>query len=924
MHSKLLLALACSLFSISLLSGQCPDKSFLWKRIVYLRDSSKVTLKAQLEELLPYLSVINKCPYKGDSTHALLLQRVGALFFLQKDYATGIKYTRQSIAVINENAGKPFVNRRHLIKNYSNLRICYDSLNQKAAKWTAIDSCVSLAIELQWGFEYAIPLLYFRVIDLFNRGEYYRCIENADLGERLAAENAAVVNYSGFYIDNFPVWKTNALIFMQAFNQAEDLVKTKIKQYQKNKDPNIGVWYSLQAKIIQTKGDLSQALSLYKKSYYYNNLIRNYPACSEALNNMGFELYFKLKKDYNTALTYYFRALPLATNIEALNIYDNIANAFAAKGQYDSAHYYFQQAFERLQPGLTESRLADYINNHFDYGISDYLTNLFLDKAASYLDQFKIVNNIDLLKRAITMYRLADKLLDRIKNEQSENQTKLFWRASTHRLYEQAIEACYLARLPDEAFYFFEKSRAVILNDQLTQQRMLREEDILKLAQLKSNILRLTKDFSTAPRGSSQYHDMQGALFSGKQELEKFIKMLQNNNPLYYQAFIDSSFITPGDVQQVLLSNHQAFAALFTGDSAVYFLIVTNGKTRLNKIEKHLYDSLTKVFTGVLSDLTWQNKHFNDFVDLSYRLYQLLFGEIALPAGRIIISPDGACFPFEALITNNSNQTPRYFLQDHMVSYTYSARYLLNSFSTASSAATRNFMGMAPMQYTASIGLAELPGSDLSLKQVRSSFNRADNFIGTAASRNNFLQSYPQYQIIQLYTHAADNSPRGEPVIYFADSALFLSELIGYTKPVTRLIVLSACETGSGKNFQGEGVFNFNRGFATLGIPSAVTNLWAIDNEATYRITELFYKFLANHLPPDIALQKAKLEYMQMAPKEKTLPYYWAASIFTGKTDVIELQKVFPWNWLLPVLGIGLVALLYMYSSNKTKGSNKN
>ena len=456
-----------------------------------------------------------------------------------------------------------------------------------------------------------------------------------------------------------------------------------------------------------------------------------------------------------------------------------------------------------------------------------------------------------------------------------------------------------------------------MLNDQLTQQKMLREEDLLKLAQLKSNILRLTRDFSTASPGSNQYHEMQGDLYSGKQELEKFIKTLQNNNPLYYQAFIDSSCITPGDVQQVLLSNHQAFAELFTGDSAVYLLIVTNGKTRLNKIDKHLYDSLTNIFTGALSDLTWQNRHFNELVSLSYRLYQLLFGEIVLPAGRIIVSPDGACFPFEALITSYSQHTPRYFLQDHIVSYTYSARYLLNSFSTASSTTTLNFMGMAPMQYTASIGLAELPGSDLSLKQVQANFNKADNFMGAAASRNNFLQSYPQYQIIQLYTHAADNSSRGEPVIYFADSALYLSELIGYTKPVTRLIVLSACETGNGKNFQGEGVFNFNRGFATLGIPSAVTNLWAIDNEATYRITELFYKFMSHQLPPDIALQKAKLEYMQTAPKEKTLPFYWAASIFTGKTDLIELKKAFPWNWLLLALGIGVVVLLFIYRSKK-------
>ena len=127
------------------------------------------------------------------------------------------------------------------------------------------------------------------------------------------------------------------------------------------------------------------------------------------------------------------------------------------------------------------------------------------------------------------------------------------------------------------------------------------------------------------------------------------------------------------------------------------------------------------------------------------------------------------------------------------------------------------------------------------------------------------------------------------------------------------MIVLSACETGNGKLYKGEGVFSFNRGFAALGIPSSVINLWSVENESTYKITELFYKYAADGLPLDLALQKAKLEFIATSSKEKRLPYYWAAAILAGKTDAIEFTKGFSWNGVAIDIGIIFLCLAIIF-----------
>ncbi|HYJ38731.1 MAG TPA: CHAT domain-containing protein, partial [Chitinophagaceae bacterium] len=229
----------------------------------------------------------------------------------------------------------------------------------------------------------------------------------------------------------------------------------------------------------------------------------------------------------------------------------------------------------------------------------------------------------------------------------------------------------------------------------------------------------------------------------------------------------------------------------------------------------------------------------------------------------------------------------------------------------------RNFMGVAPVQFPSKLGLSSLPGSDESLERLQSYFKRSHNLLNAKANRNNFLESYHRYKIIQLYTHASDSGFYREPVIYFSDSALLLSDLLYEANPATRLIVLSACETGTGKLYEGEGVFGFNRGFAALGIPTSISNLWQVENTSTYKLTELFYHYLSKGLPIDVALQKAKIDFIKSATGERQLPYFWAAPILTGRTDAMELKKNYAWMYLIGAICFG--GIVFGFLSTRIK-----
>ncbi len=94
------------------------------------------------------------------------------------------------------------------------------------------------------------------------------------------------------------------------------------------------------------------------------------------------------------------------------------------------------------------------------------------------------------------------------------------------------------------------------------------------------------------------------------------------------------------------------------------------------------------------------------------------------------------------------------------------------------------------------------------------------------------------------------------------------------------LVVLSACETGLGKDVKGEGFIGLTRGLMYAGSKRAVVSLWQVDDAGTSQLMPKFYSSVLQGKSPATALRDAQLQLLQ----DKTLknPYYWAAFTLQG------------------------------------------
>jgi CHAT domain-containing protein len=106
----------------------------------------------------------------------------------------------------------------------------------------------------------------------------------------------------------------------------------------------------------------------------------------------------------------------------------------------------------------------------------------------------------------------------------------------------------------------------------------------------------------------------------------------------------------------------------------------------------------------------------------------------------------------------------------------------------------------------------------------------------------------------------------------------------------TKLVVLSACNTGVGEVKNGEGVQGLRRALVLAGSESQVMSLWPISDEATKDLMIRYYMALRGGEGRSEGLRQVQLRILH-GPKDRRHPYYWAAFIQSGEWANLDGQR---------------------------------
>lgn len=191
--------------------------------------------------------------------------------------------------------------------------------------------------------------------------------------------------------------------------------------------------------------------------------------------------------------------------------------------------------------------------------------------------------------------------------------------------------------------------------------------------------------------------------------------------------------------------------------------------------------------------------------------------------------------------------------------------------------------------------LVRLPGTGEEAREIEklagASGRKAELLLDLNASESNVeKRDLSRYRVLHFATHGLLDAERpqftgvilslvGNPE--GSDGFLRTDEVFNLTLS-TPLVMLSACETGLGRERRGEGVMGLARAFMYAGSPTVGVTLWSVADKSTAELMTDFYKnLLGGPAPaPSDAMRRARLRMID--GKRFSTPYYWAPFVLVG------------------------------------------
>ena len=203
--------------------------------------------------------------------------------------------------------------------------------------------------------------------------------------------------------------------------------------------------------------------------------------------------------------------------------------------------------------------------------------------------------------------------------------------------------------------------------------------------------------------------------------------------------------------------------------------------------------------------------------------------------------------------------------------------------------------GAAKMQ---GLPLARLAGTRTEAEQIvklaKASGAQADTWLDLDASEGNIeTRDVTRYRVVHIATHGLLNAERPQftglvlsLVGNKSEDGFLRTDEVFNLRLGSPLVMLSACETGLGKEKRGEGVMGLTRAFMYAGAPTVGVSLWSVADKSTAELMTDFYKRLlgssANSaaVPASAAMRDAQLA--MISGKKYSAPFYWAPFVLVG------------------------------------------
>ena len=274
--------------------------------------------------------------------------------------------------------------------------------------------------------------------------------------------------------------------------------------------------------------------------------------------------------------------------------------------------------------------------------------------------------------------------------------------------------------------------------------------------------------------------------------------------------------------------------------------------------------------------------------ELAMRLYAALIGPGHLGNGPLIVVPDGELhgLPFAALV---DPATKRFLVEDRPVTVAPSATaYLVARDHRRAISVTPpvDAFVVGDPRVSAALfpGLHPLPGAWAEARAVAALYPRRVLLLRGAATRPALIDALGRHQVVHFAGHAVINRTDPErSSLPLADdggpdgSLLFGTDIAALDLGNTRAVVLSGCETASGKVLDGEGPLSLARAFLAAGVPSVVASLWPIPDQPAAPLMTAFHQRLRGGEEPAAALRSAQLTVLRSSAAAQRSPTVWAS-----------------------------------------------